>query len=79
MDVVDGRVRLTGLRAASVYQVKIIIVIKIIKAIIIIDDNYSGDDSHREQFWAEHSSEYLHVCHQGRRSDISSDCVMLSN
>ena len=37
---------------------------------MIIGDNYSGDDSHREQFWAEHSSEYLHICHQGRRSVV---------
>ena len=41
--------------------------------------NKSGDDSHREQFWAEHSSEYLHFCHQGRRSDISCVIVMIGS
>ena len=37
---------------------------------MIIVDNYSGDDSHRKQFWAEYSSKYLHICHQGRRSVV---------
>ena len=66
VDVVDGRVRLTGLRAASVYQV----VMTNDKNVTIINNIEPGDDSHGEQFWAEHSSEYLHICHQGRRSDI---------